>query len=299
MPSNLPIPDAPVEGGLYVVALPIGNPEDITLRALRILRSVDVIAAEDTRSAARYLARHGIRAPLISCHEHNEEERTGRLLVRLQKGDSVALVSEAGTPSVSDPGYRLVHEAVCAGIPVIPVPGVSAAVAALSVSGLPTDSFVFIGFLPRKRNKRQALMASLVQQPRTLIFYESPKRILPLLENALDILGDRKAVLAREMTKSYEEFLRGTLTELVAQLKRRDAVKGEVTLLVAGCDEPADRPLPGQLQDEIRKRLASPGATPSRVSRDVARAFGLSKKEVYEQTLAVVRSDDADPAPDG
>jgi 16S rRNA (cytidine1402-2'-O)-methyltransferase len=290
MPSNSPTPDDFIKGGLYVVALPIGHPNDITLRALEVLGSVDVMAAEDTRSAARFLKRHGLRVPLISCHEHNEEERTRRLLTRLRSGDSVALVSEAGTPCVSDPGYRLVCEAVNEGIPVVPIPGVSAAITALSASGLPTDSFVFIGFPPRKKSKRHSLLASLADQRRTLIFYESPRRIVDLLETASETLGDRKAVLAREMTKSHEEFLRGTLGEIVDRLTRRDAVKGEITLLVAGCDASAEGPAPEQIREEIRKRLCTPGATASRVSREVARAYGLSKRDVYEQALAVTRS---------
>jgi len=292
MPSNSPTPDDFIKGGLYVVALPIGHPRDITLRALDVLGSVDVMAAEDTRSAARFLRRHGIRVPLISCHEHNEEERARQLMTRLRNGESVALVSDAGTPCVSDPGYRLVREAVSEGIPVVPVPGVSAAITALSASGLPTDSFVFIGFPPRKKNKRNALLASIADQRRTLIFYESPRRIVDLLETASEIFGDRKAVLAREMTKSHEEFLRGTLSEIADRLTRRDAVKGEVTLLVAGRDASAEDSTPEQIREEIRKRLSAPGATASRVSRDVARAFGLSKREVYAQTLALVRSGD-------
>jgi 16S rRNA (cytidine1402-2'-O)-methyltransferase len=205
-------------GRLYVVATPIGNLADITLRALRVLGEVDVIAAEDTRTTRKLLAHHGIRTPLVSYHEHNESLRTPELLGRLQAGESVALVSEAGTPLISDPGYRLVQLAIAQGITVVPIPGPAAVVAAITVAGLPTDRFVFEGFLPKKPGKRRKRLENLQGEPRTLIFYESPRRVY-------DVLGDMQAL--------FEEILRGRITEVRAQLEERPP-RGEVTLVVEG-----------------------------------------------------------------
>jgi len=224
-------------GTLYVVATPIGNRDDITLRALNILREVDLIAAEDTRKTRRFLEMHAIKGSLISYHEHNEDERTPKLIAKLKKGLSIALVSNAGTPTVSDPGYRLITATLAGNLDVIPIPGVSAATAALSAAGLPTDSFVFLGFPAKKKTKRLQQLNDLASEPRTLIFYESPRRILTLLGEIKDVMGDRYAVFAREMTKLHEEFLRGRLSEIVIQLKQRTDIKGECTLLVAGCDK--------------------------------------------------------------
>ncbi|MCK5418905.1 MAG: 16S rRNA (cytidine(1402)-2'-O)-methyltransferase, partial [Desulfobacterales bacterium] len=200
------------KGVLYVVATPIGNREDITLRALNILRDVDLIAAEDTRKTGNLLAHYQIKNRLISFYEHNEKKRTPEIIGKLLDGISIALVSNAGTPSISDPGYRLIEAAIANKITVSPIPGVSAATAAMSVSALPTDSFVFIGFLPRKKAKRQQFLNELAVEPRPVIFYESPKRILTLLEEIISCMGDRPAVLAREMTKLHEEFIRGSVS---------------------------------------------------------------------------------------
>jgi len=208
------------KGVLYVVATPIGNREDITLRALNILRDVNLIAAEDTRKTGNLLAHYQIKNRLISFHEHNEKKRTPEIIGKLLDGISIALVSNAGTPSISDPGYRLIEAAIANKITVSPIPGVSAATAAMSVSALPTDSFVFIGFLPRKKAKRQQFLNELAVEPRPVIFYESPKRILTLLEEIISCMGDRPAVLAREMTKLHEEFIRGSVSEI---LKFKDA----------------------------------------------------------------------------
>ncbi len=273
-------------GSLYVVATPIGHPDDITLRALKVLHGVDLVAAEDTRTAARLLSRHGIGAPLWSVHEHNEADRAEPLLEKLRQGKAAALISEAGTPSVSDPGYRLVVSAVAAGIPVVPVPGVSAAVAALSVSGLPTDSFLFVGFPPKRTGKRMDLLRSLADQRRTLVFYESPRRIRALLTEAQAVLGDRPAVVAREMTKRHEEFLRGRLSEIDDALSRRSDVKGECTLLIAGQREEA--PLAGgALEDRIRTALEEEDAPLSDLSKRIARRHGLPKRTVYETALRI------------
>ncbi len=237
MPSNSPTtePESPKNAGaLYVVATPIGNKDDITVRALSVFREVDLIAAEDTRKTRRFLAFHDIRSKLVSYHEHNEEKRTPQLIRKLNRGHQIALVSNAGTPLVSDPGYRLIETAISHNIDVVPIPGVSAAIAALSVAGLPTEAFVFVGFLPKKKGKRLQQLQALATADRTLIFYESPGRILALLQDIIKIMGDRRGALAREMTKLHEEFLRGRLSEIAQTLQVRTGIKGECTLLVAG-----------------------------------------------------------------
>ena len=271
-------------GTLYVVATPIGNRDDITLRALNILREVDLIAAEDTRKTRRFLELHAIDSSLISYHEHSETERTPKLIAKLKKGMSIALVSNAGTPTVSDPGYRLITATLADDLNVMPIPGVSAATAALSVAGLPTDSFVFLGFPARKKTKRLQQLNDLASEPRTLIFYESPRRILTLLDEIRDAMGDRYLVLAREMTKIHEEFLRGRLSEIATQLKGRANIKGECTLLVAGCDSGSSISWDA-IRAEIRNSLAAEGKHVSEVVRDIAQKFKLPKNKVYEETL--------------
>ncbi|MFP4306398.1 MAG: 16S rRNA (cytidine(1402)-2'-O)-methyltransferase [Desulfococcaceae bacterium] len=272
-------------GTLYIVATPIGHPEDVTLRALRVLGEVDRIAAEDTRSAARLLARHDIRTPLISCHEHNERDRLETLLAGLRAGDTLALVSEAGTPSVSDPGFPLVRAAVAEGMRVVPVPGPSAAVAALSVSGLPTDAFTFLGFPPRKAAARRKFLEPVKALPHTLIFYESPHRLSRLLADLVDVLGDRDAVLGREMTKPYEEFVRGALTEIARAMDRTGGVKGECTLLVAGASGTAESDI--DLRELVTRAMKRPGATVSGVAKDISKEYGLPRKAVYAEALNV------------
>ncbi|MDH3837570.1 MAG: 16S rRNA (cytidine(1402)-2'-O)-methyltransferase [Desulfobacteraceae bacterium] len=271
-------------GTLYVVATPIGNRDDITLRALNILREVDLIAAEDTRKTRRFLELHAIDSSLISYHEHSETERTPKLIAKLKKGMSIALVSNAGTPTVSDPGYRLITATLADDLNVMPIPGVSAATAALSVAGLPTDSFVFLGFPARKKTKRLQQLNDLASEPRTLIFYESPRRILTLLDEIRDAMGDRYLVLAREMTKIHEEFLRGRLSEIATQLKGRANIKGECTLLVAGCDSGSSISW-DTIRAEIRNSLAAEGKHVSEVVRDIAQKYKLPKNKVYEETL--------------
>jgi len=233
MPSNSPT-DKSLPPGLYVVTTPIGNMADITLRALKVLAEVDLVAAEDTRHTRRLLAHHQIDKPLVSYHEHNEIERTATLIQQLEAGAAIALVSDAGTPTVSDPGYRLVQAAAERGLPIFPVPGVSAAITALSVSGLPTDQFTFVGFPSRKKNRRAEQLADLACLSHTLIFYQSPQRLLAFLDELVETLGDRPAVLGREMTKLHEEFIRGTLSDIIRALDRKETIKGECTLLVAG-----------------------------------------------------------------
>jgi 16S rRNA (cytidine1402-2'-O)-methyltransferase len=276
--------DAPLAPGLYVVATPIGNLGDITLRAIRTLAAVDLVAAEDTRDTARLLGGYGIEAKLISYHEHNEAQRAPELLSRLQAGERIALVSDAGTPSVSDPGYRLIQAAAAAGLPVVPVPGVSAAVSALSVSGLPTDSFLFVGFAPKKKGKRRQFLADLAPQPHTLVIYESPRRIIDLLAELEALLGPRRAVLAREMTKRHEEFLRGSLAEIRAALEGRAEIKGEITLLVAGApkDAAADWAV---VEAALAEALAAGRDSLASLTKAIAKAHHRPRAEVYARAL--------------
>jgi 16S rRNA (cytidine1402-2'-O)-methyltransferase len=285
MPSNLHIDET---GALYVVATPIGNRDDITIRALNILGQVDLVAAEDTRHTGRFLAHHNIKCRMISFHEHNERKRTPDLINRLKAGSSVALVSNAGTPSVSDPGYRLVKEAIDSDIRVIPIPGVSAAITALCVAGMPTDSFVFLGFPAKKKARRLNQLNDLAGEHRTIVFYESPRRISTFLEEIIDIMGDRYGVLAREMTKLHEEFIRGSLSEILSSLNARPAIKGECTLLVTGCEENKEVSLK-TVRTEIIKALEKKENRLSEIAKAVAEKHGLSKNKVYDEALKLKR----------
>jgi 16S rRNA (cytidine1402-2'-O)-methyltransferase len=287
MPLNSPTDNpknTPGAGTLYVVATPIGNIDDITVRALDVFGRVDLIAAEDTRHTGKLLKHHRIKCRLISYHEHNEKERTPRLVERLKSGSSIALVSNAGTPTVSDPGYVLLQKTLENSIKVVPIPGASALVAALSISGLPTDSFIFIGFCGKKKTRRLKQLQELAHETRTLIFYESPGRILAFMNEIREVMGDRYVVLCREMTKLHEEFLRGRLSEVIETLSGRPAVKGECTLLVKGCEENLNisqdivRAELIELLDKKEKKL-------SQVSKILAQKYGLSKNKVYEEAL--------------
>ena len=287
MPSNSPTTESesPENAGtLYVVATPIGNKDDITVRALTVLREVDLIAAEDTRKTRRFLAFHDIRSKLVSYHEHNEEKRTPQLIRKLNCGHQIALVSNAGTPLVSDPGYRLIETAISHKIEVVPIPGVSAAIAALSVAGLPTEAFVFIGFLPKKKGKRLKQLQALATADRTLICYESPGRILALLQDIIKIMGDRRGALAREMTKLHEEFLRGRLSEIVQTLQARTGIKGECTLLVAGNLE-KEGISREQLTREIKTALETRRLKASELARQLSKKHQLPKNRVYDEVL--------------
>ncbi len=221
------------KGMLYVVSTPIGNLDDITLRALETLRHVDLIAAEDTRRTRKLLSRFDIHTPLVSYFEQNEFKRVDKLLFHLKVGKDIALVSDAGTPGISDPGYRLIQEAVERDFPVIPIPGPSAAIAALSVAGLPTDSFTFVGFLPKKGGKRRRLLDKIADSSWTSILYESPHRLMGTLEELLTACGDRQIVVTRELTKAFEEVIRGAISEVIDILKGR-RIKGEITIVLAG-----------------------------------------------------------------
>ena len=278
-------------GILYVVATPIGNREDITLRALRILEAVDIVAAEDTRVARRLLSHHQINKPMISYHEHNEDERAPQLIHRLTQGESVALVSNAGTPSVSDPGYRLIKAAIAENIRVVPIPGVSAAISALSASGLPTDRFVFVGFLPKKPGKRKKELSDLSTKKGTILFYESPKRIVDLMKTLIPLFGDRYSVLSREMTKSHEEFIRGQLSDIIYDLNQRPAIKGECTLLVSGAENTETVSI-DTVADELRTLIIKDEHVLSVIVKAVSKKYNISKKIVYDKALEIDRTKD-------
>ena len=273
-------------GILYVVATPLGNRDDITLRALNVLREVDLIAAEDTRKTRGFLTLHAIKNHLISYHEHNEAERAPALIAKLQKGVSIALVSNAGTPTVSDPGYRLIEATLDNHLSVIPIPGVCAATAALSVAGLPTDSFIFVGFLAKKKAKRVRQLKELASEPRTLIFYESPRRILTLLNETIEVMDDRRGVLAREMTKLHEEFIRGRLSEITEKLEDRNDIKGECTLLVAGNDRDKDNSWP-VVRQQIEAAVLAGQNSLSAIAREMAVTSGIAKNKIYAEALKI------------
>jgi 16S rRNA (cytidine1402-2'-O)-methyltransferase len=273
-------------GVLYVVATPIGHMEDITLRALRVLGECDLVLAEDTRHTRKLLAHHGIRTRLLSYHAHNERQRTSALIQRLEAGAQLALVSDAGTPSLSDPGYVLVQEAAQRGFRVCPIPGPSALMAALCAAGLPTEEFLFLGFPPRKAQALQQMLQSLQHEPRTLIWYESPRRITTLLEAIEATLGDRPAVVAREITKRHEEFLRGTLSVLRTQLLARDTVKGEITLLVGGGAQPQAAPRE-VVWEALRERLRNRRQPASQLARECAAEFNWPRSEIYALILKI------------
>ncbi len=268
-------------GTLYIVATPLGNLEDVTFRALRVLREVPLIACEDTRRTVKLLNRYDIRTPMTSFHDHNKARAGAELLRRLQEGRSVALVSDAGTPGISDPGYELVRDAVAAGVPVEAVPGPSALVAALVVSGLPTDRFAFEGFLPNRPERRRKALAALAGEARTMIFYESPQRIVGFLADASEAFGGRRACIVRELTKVHEEVLRGTLAELLAELAGRESVPGEITAVVAG----APKGIGPSVEEAVREALEDAAGSSRDLAREIADRTGLSKKAVYEEIL--------------
>lgn len=266
-------------GRLYIVSTPIGNLEDITYRAVRILKEADWIACEDTRTTRRLLDHYGIQTRLLSYHDYNEQERTEELIERLRQGETGALVSDAGTPLLSDPGYRVVRAAVQEGIRVEALPGPSALLAGLVVSGLPTDQFHFAGFLPSKPGQRTRLLESLRDEPATLIFYEAPHRILESLDDIAAVLGDREMVVARELTKVHEEVLRGTAPEIRANLAARDLVRGEFVILVAKASERVHDETP---PEEAVALLVGAGVDRMEAMKTVARERGLSKRDIYK-----------------
>lgn len=268
-----------MSGTLYVVATPIGNLEDITLRALRVLRETGLVACEDTRQTRKLLDHYGIHTATISYHEHNEAERAPELVQKLLEGTSIALVSDAGTPLVSDPGYRLVAAAVQAGVRVEPIPGAAAITAALSASGLPTDAFHFAGFLPARQAQRRKALMRLKDEQATLVFYEAPHRIREVLEDIEQVLGPRPVVLAREMTKLHEEFLRGTAAELRSA---RVPLKGEFTVLVGRSAGPEPASFETTVAEAVEE-LVRTGVPRMEAMKAVARERGLSKRDVYRE----------------
>jgi 16S rRNA (cytidine1402-2'-O)-methyltransferase len=289
---------APLAPGLYLVSTPIGNLGDITLRALEVLRGVDRIACEDTRQTQKLLNHFQIATPTVSCHEHNERERARELVKALTAGARIALVSDAGTPAVSDPGSWLAQEAIAAGITVIPVPGANAALAALAASGLPSADFRFLGFLPEKAGARRTFIESLAQEfrgssrdvrnetARTLVFYEAPHRILETLSDLESVFGaGLRVVLARELTKLHEEFLRGTVAEVRDALAGRERVRGEMTLVVEAPSrraEKEDKPAE-TLAEQIARMQSENGFDEKEALKRVARERGQSKSEVYRE----------------
>ncbi|MCZ6869167.1 MAG: 16S rRNA (cytidine(1402)-2'-O)-methyltransferase [Gammaproteobacteria bacterium] len=281
-------------GTLYVVATPIGNLSDITLRALEVLAAVDIIAAEDTRRSRGLLDRHGIDTPLISLHEHNEDERSAELVARLADGASVALVSDAGTPLISDPGYRLVSAAHDAGLRVVPIPGASAVPAALSVAGIATDRFVFEGFLPARANRRRERLELLAREPRTLVIFEAPHRLRATLADMRESMGaSRMVTVARELTKHFETFYRGSLDQVIEAVEAdRAATKGELVIVVAGAGE---SPVLAGDSEKVLEILGNE-LPPRQAARLAARLTGADARELYRR-LADARSgrdDDAD-----
>jgi 16S rRNA (cytidine1402-2'-O)-methyltransferase len=282
--------DAAAGPALYLVGTPIGNLEDITLRALRVLKEVDVIACEDTRQTQKLLNHYAITTRTTSYHEHNEMTKSAELVKEMQEGASVALVTDAGMPGISDPGYRLIALAIRHRVPVVPVPGASAFLAALVASGLPTDSFRFSGFLPAKRGERRAALESVKSSPRTQVFYEAPHRIVETLTDVVEVLGEaRHVVIAREVTKLHEEFLRGRAAEVLENLKAREAVKGEITLLIGKAEEgearveagdPARRP---SVRQRVEQIMAQEKVDEKAALKKVAKERGVSKSEAYRE----------------
>lgn len=272
-------------GVLYLVATPIGNLEDITLRALRVLKEVDVIACEDTRQTQKLLNHYGVETRTTSYHEHNEMTRSAELLMQLEQGKSIAIVTDAGMPGISDPGYRLVTMAVRHKIPVVPIPGATAFVSALVASGLPTDSLMFAGFLPSKLGQRQKFLEAFKDAASTVAFYEAPHRIVGALEDVVEVMGaHRRVVVAREVTKLHEEFLRGTAAEVLAELKQREEVRGEITLLIGKAEEHGT-PVVEQknARQRVRELMKSEGIDERDAMKRVAKEMGVSKSEVYRE----------------
>ena len=271
---------------LYLVATPIGNLEDITLRALRVLKGVDVIACEDTRQTQKLLQHYGILTRTISYHEHNERERAEQLAADFAKGARIAIVTDAGMPGISDPGFRLVREAIMRGVPVIPIPGASAFLSALAASGLPTDAFEFRGFLPAKRGERRTVLEEIRGSKVTQVFYEAPHRLVESLSDIVEVLGDtRPVVVAREVTKLHEEFLRGTAAEVLHTLAARGDVKGEISLLVGKAASSELRAASPKLSigQRVKQIMSEEQVDEKAALKKVAKEMGVSKSEAYRE----------------
>jgi 16S rRNA (cytidine1402-2'-O)-methyltransferase len=276
-----------MSGTLYVVATPIGNLEDITLRALQVLREVDWIACEDTRHTVKLLAHYQIEKPKISYHEHNELEKASRLLTELQNGRQIALVSDAGTPCISDPGYRIVRKALENGIRVVPIPGPCSFTAALSASGRPTDSFIFLGFLPARKNPRRASLESLQEEFRTVILFESPLRLLDTLADVQEILGPRLITVVREITKIYEEIFFGTVAEALIHFSKKP-VKGEIVLILEKKhlpEIPSSLPKKDLIEGKTKELIERLGMTKNEALKELAIQFRIPKRTLYKILL--------------
>lgn len=270
---------------LYLVSTPIGNLEDITLRAISVMKSVDLIACEDTRHTRRLLDHFGINKPTVSYHEHNEQARAEELVQQMVGGKSIAIVTDAGTPGISDPAYRIVTAAIENGIKVVPVPGAVALIAGLTASGLPTDSFLFAGFLPNKKMARQARLEELKSERATLVFYEAPHRVRETLADALEILGDRQASLARELTKLHEQFIRGKLSEIIAHFDSHEP-RGEMTLVIAGNGKDNLTAVEtGSINEQIQRLMNDLNLSRNEALKLAAKSRGLSKREAYQLML--------------
>ncbi|GFE61827.1 16S rRNA (cytidine(1402)-2'-O)-methyltransferase [Geobacter sp. AOG2] len=274
-------------GTLYILATPIGNLEDMTYRAVRILGEVDLIAAEDTRHSLKLLNHFGISKPLTSYFDHNQQFKGERILQALRQDKSVALISDAGTPCISDPGFNLVRAAVAEGIAVVPIPGSCAAIAALSASGLPSDAFTFAGFPPARQGKRRTFLGAMAALPGTLVFYEAPHRLEDTLRDMLEVLGERQVVVARELTKVYEEFIRGTVGEVLAAVAG-GKVRGEVVILVAPGEAVQEESEP--LPELLHRLMHDEGLTVKDAARKAAEITGVSKNTAYTEALRVQNS---------
>lgn len=282
-PATPSVPATGAAGKLFLVSTPIGNLEDVTLRAIRILKEAGVIACEDTRRTQILLEHYSIETRTTSYHEHNEITRAPELVLEMEQGSSVALVSDAGMPGISDPGYRLVHLAIRRGITVVPIPGASAFVAALAASGLPAQEFRFLGFLPSRKLARKKALEGLKDAGGVLVFYEAPHRVVEMLEDARQILGERPMVVAREVTKIHEEFLRGNVSKVLDSLKQKP-VKGEITVLMGPAAGPQrDSTSHAALRAELEQVMAERGLDERAALKAVARARGISKSEAYRQ----------------
>jgi 16S rRNA (cytidine1402-2'-O)-methyltransferase len=282
----LPDPSAPIEPGLYLVATPIGNLEDITLRALRVLKSVDRIACEDTRQTQKLLNHFDISTPTVSYHEHNEQARAAELMALLQQGGRIAVVSDAGTPAFSDPGLEVVKAAVAAGVPVIPIPGANAALSALVASGMDTDRFLYAGFLAAKPGTRRTELEALAVKADglTLVLYEAPHRILEALADVEAVWGEQaQVVVARELTKLHEEFLRGTVREVRLALSARERVRGEIVLLIQAKSLAQSASVSGSVMQQVSQLIEAEGLDEKDALKRVARERGVSKSEVYRE----------------
>lgn len=274
---------------LYIIATPIGNLEDISYRAVRILGEVDLIAAEDTRHSLKLLTHFGISKPLTSYFDHNQQFKGERILNALRRGKSVALISDAGTPCISDPGFQLVRDAVAENIPVVPLPGACAAVAALSASGLPTDNFTFAGFPPSRQGKRRTFLSGMGALPGTLVLYEAPHRLIQTLSDIREVLGERQVIVARELTKIYEEFIRGSASEVIAAVSQ-DIVRGEVVILIAPGKITPQESEP--LENVLQRLMANGALSIKDVAKQASLISGVSRSEAYAEALRLKNDPD-------